>query len=184
MNRRLFLSTPLLLTACGGTEMEYQIQPTPQLRTSKNVYAQGVEGRWTPVVTFTTPGDLAIQYAVQAGTYRKEGNKSFIDFMIETTAGGITHTTASGALNITGLPFASLTQNWGNVTASYGTLSWSGITKANYTHIIPQIAANGATTMQLTASGSGQAFSLVVAADVPTGGTLRLAGNAEYRVVD
>lgn len=60
-------------------------------------------GTWTPGLTFGTPGDLSVAYTTQVGRYRKYGKLLWIDFRIVTST--FTFTTASGAINVTGLPF-------------------------------------------------------------------------------
>lgn len=61
------------------------------------------EGTWTPAITFTTPGNLVITYSTQTGAYTKIGNLVQISLRITTVT--FTHTTASGTMLITGLPF-------------------------------------------------------------------------------
>lgn len=61
------------------------------------------EGTWTPVITFATPGDLNVVYSRQLGSYTKIGN--FVALFVDLQANTFTHTTASGSLQITGMPF-------------------------------------------------------------------------------
>jgi hypothetical protein len=135
-----------------------------------------VTGSWTPVLTFVTPGDLSVTYSTQVGSYTKIGRIVHLTFQIVTSA--FTHTTASGNLNITGIPFAS--SNTTSVTHQ-GALVWQGITKASYTDIAPRLVSNSS-TIDLMASGSGQAASNVAAADMPTGGTVSLSASLTYRI--
>jgi hypothetical protein len=129
------------------------------------------EGTWSPVLTFATPGDLALTYAAQTGAYTKIGRVVVLDFTVTTSA--FTHTTASGNLTMTGAPFAAATQIFG------GFFAFNGITKAGYTQFVAQIQAS---SILFNASGSGVAESGVSAPDVPTGGTVRLRGSLIYRV--
>ena len=152
---------------------EYQIQQSPLLRTSKSVFAGGVEGEWTPALTFLTPGDVSVSYSVQKGLFRKFGREVTADFAIATSA--FTHTTASGSLRITGLPYVSDS----NGLLTPGTLYFRGITKANYTQYAP-IVEQDETFVLIGASGSGQTNSVVFETDVPTGGTVVLRGRAHY----
>jgi hypothetical protein len=131
------------------------------------------EGTWTPVLTFATPGDLAITYAAQSGAYTKIGRLVVLDFTVTTSA--FTHTTASGNLTMTGAPFAAATQLFG------GFFAFNGITKAGYTQFVAQIQS-ASTAMLFNASGSGVAESGVSAPDLPTGGTVRLRGSLIYRI--
>lgn len=61
------------------------------------------EGTWTPALTASTPGDLSVTYSTQLGTYTKVGNFITLTFAITTT--NFTHTTASGYIRISGVPF-------------------------------------------------------------------------------
>jgi hypothetical protein len=132
------------------------------------------EGSWTPAITFATPGNLSVSYGTQLGRYTKKGREVTAHFEITTSA--FTHTTASGNLTITGLPFASSTD-----LSMQGDTMWQGITKANYTDMSP-VTVGATTTLLIVASGSGQNVAAVTAADTPTGGTVRLRGTITYFV--
>lgn len=128
-------------------------------------------GAWTPALTFATLGDLSVTYLAQEGSYERIGRLVHVHFRIRTTA--FTHTTASGGAQVTGLPFAAVGER-------SGTLLWQGITKANYTHIVPRTQEDS-TTLTFGASGSGQTAAGINASDMPTGGTVRLEGDITYR---
>lgn len=128
-------------------------------------------------LTFATVGDLLLGF-----TYRKcyavqIGCLVVCDFNIETS--GFIHTTAAGALSITGFPFTS--KNTSNRVFGCGLRKVQGITKAGYTHFGISMEPN-ATTAQVVASGSGVAEATIAAADMPTGGTVKLAGTLIYSV--
>lgn len=126
---------------------------------------------WTPVLTFATPGDLAVGYAIQGGHYAKlSSNLVLVQFSIVTNA--FAWTTASGNLNISGLPFVA--QNTGGLAAR-GMMNFAGINKAGYSQVGVSMAANTSVFL-FNASGMGQATAPVVAADVPTGGTVVVNG--------
>lgn len=128
-------------------------------------------GSWTPVLTFGTPGTLAVVYSEQGGRYIKQGKLVHLWFGLATST--FTLGTASGSLTVTGAPFA------GNAAInSLGSLSWAGITKANYTEIAPIISSSS--NIVFSASGSAQARSNVAAADTPTGGPVTLIGTIAY----
>src|SRR5574343_1257060 len=93
----------------------------------KNALAIVKEGKWTPVPTFATPGDLSVIYSTQYGYYWLFGNQISVLFRIVTSS--FTHTTASGILKVTGLPLTS-ENTTGKI--SVGSLNWGGITKATY----------------------------------------------------
>lgn len=134
------------------------------------------EGTWTPVLTFTTAGNLSVTYAAngQLGFYTKVGRKVTARFTIVTSA--FTHTTASGNLNITGLPFASL-----NTTNSIGlgAVYFQGVTKAGYVNYTCRVSHN-VSLVEVYASGSGVNLSAVAAADMPSGGSVILVGTVTY----
>lgn len=132
------------------------------------------EGTFTPVITFATPGDLSVAYTTQVGEYTKIGQDVRVSVNILTST--FTHTTASGNLHITGHPFTSK-----NVSgqASFGSTSWQGITKTNYTQINVALSANN-TVATLNGSGSGQPISSVSTGDMPTGGTVSVRYTMTY----
>jgi hypothetical protein len=147
------------------------------MRTLLGVLADVDKTAWTPTITFDTPGNLAVTYSTQVGRYVRFGSLILAMFSLITSA--FTHTTASGALSIAGLPVA-VTNSDGGITGS-GFLQWQGITKAGYTAMSLQPVA-ATTTLRLAASGSGQAVANIQASDMPTGGTVRLIGGAVYLV--
>jgi hypothetical protein len=134
------------------------------------------EGLWTPVLTFDTPGDLAITYGAQVGTYTRIGRAVTIAFRITTTA--FSYSTASGNLLVTGLPFTARTltnMRWQAACA------FNGITRANYTQLQAQL--NSATSvLEFTMSGSGQSQSGISTTHVPSGGVPWLSAILTYEV--
>lgn len=130
---------------------------------------------WTPVITFSTPGDLNVVYSTQIGTYTKIGREITAHFSISTST--FTHTTAAGQLNITGFPFTSA--NIANMFFEGPIGIWQGVTKVGYTSLGVQLA-NNSTLALVIASGSAQAASSLTSADMPTGGSVVLRGTALY----
>ena len=61
------------------------------------------EGTWTPTLEFVTPGNASVTYSNRFAKYTKIGDVVHVQAWITTTT--FTHTTASGFLNLTGLPF-------------------------------------------------------------------------------
>lgn len=120
-------------------------------------------GTWTPALTFATPGDLAVTYTTQVGTWVRIGNMVFAQMTVTTAT--FTHTTASGDFQITGLPFTS--KNVSGQT-NLGAGSWRGVTKANYTDMNLLLSSN-TNIFVIRASGSGQTPAALAAADLPTG---------------
>lgn len=132
------------------------------------------EGTFTIVLTAATPGNLAVTYATQTAAYTKIGRMVFVTFVINTSA--FTWTTATGDLQLTGLPFANA-----GVSQISGCLDWNGITKAGYTQLSP-VVVNGASQLLVLASGSGVARTTVKITDMPSAGTVFLSGQISYFV--
>jgi hypothetical protein len=135
------------------------------------------EGTWTPSLTFVTPGDLAVAYSVRSADYTKIGRSLDASFVLVTSS--FTKTTASGNAQISGLPFVA---NPASNTQYPGPLLWAGITKAGYTSFVCRAVQN-VSTLDLAGSGSGVAFSLVAAGDMPSGGAPTFAGSVTYFTV-
>jgi hypothetical protein len=133
-------------------------------------------GLWTPVITFVTPGNLAVAYSLQAGSWELENGLVRLGFNLITST--FTHTTAAGALQITGNPFTSANLPSNNCR---GPLEWRGITKASYTQFMTGIAAN-ASIVSVRTCGSGQVNGDVAFGDMPTGGTVTLFGEVRFRI--
>lgn len=137
--------------------------------------SQNSSATWQPVVTFATQGDLSISYATQVGDWIKHGRAIFINWTIITAS--FTHSTSSGALSITGLPFVSA--NLGGRFWGAGLSQWNGITKANFTSMGARISANSS-SISILACGSGQQNANISAADMPSGGSVILIGGFHY----
>lgn len=134
------------------------------------------EGTWTPVLTFSTPGNVSVTYTRQLGHYTKIGNKVFATVNVVTSA--FTHTTASGEARITGLPFTS------NATAGVANVSgvrFTGYTSAGNTYVVTNI--NESTTyISFLAAGSGSAGGALTTGELPTGGTIVIRSSCSYIV--
>lgn len=130
------------------------------------------EINFTPALTFSTPGNLAVTYSAQTGKYTKIGRRVSLEVRLDLSS--FTYTTASGTLTITGLPLAP-------AATSIGVVRFGGINKVGYSQLAFQIAG-GATTATLAASGMSVAPADVVAADVPSGGAVTVRANITYDV--
>jgi hypothetical protein len=62
------------------------------------------EGEWTPELGFLNAGDESWSYITQVGRYTRIGNVVFCRVFL--SASSVTHSTASGSLQLKGLPFA------------------------------------------------------------------------------
>lgn len=130
------------------------------------------EGTWTPTLTFATPGDLSVVYSARVGAYTKVGNRIFFDVFVASST--FTHTTASGNLMITGIPFTV-------AAIVAGEIGWQGITKAGFTDVSYQLSA-ATTIMEFRASASGSTRAAIAVADVPSGSAVLLIGSGIYAV--
>lgn len=91
------------LVTLGGGQLKFPATQVPS--TDPNTLDDYEEGTWTPTITFATPGDLSVAYALRFGRYTKIGNRVYIDLRVITSS--FTHSTASGAFQISGLPFTT-----------------------------------------------------------------------------
>lgn len=130
---------------------------------------------WTPTLTFSTPGNLNVAYTNRSGMYTRHGRIGILSFSILTST--FTHTTASGTMWITGLPVSVLPED--AIIQFPGSLSFRGITKANYTQYTPYVA-DGVSNIQIMCSGSGQTPADLAFGDMPTGGTVQLYGTIVF----
>jgi hypothetical protein len=79
-----------------------QFPATPGTSTDPNNLDWYDERTWTPTLTFATPGDLAVTYAVQTGIATRIGRVRILSLQLLTST--FTHTTASGELRVSGVP--------------------------------------------------------------------------------
>ena len=134
------------------------------------------EGTWTPVVTFATPGDLSVAYTTQVGTYMRVGNMVTVNASLVLST--FTHTTASGNLQITGLPFTAKTVSG---QQHHGTIRFEGFTLANYTHFTTQVSSNSSTVL-ISASKTAAGAVLLTTAEFTTGSSVRIYFTLTYQV--
>jgi hypothetical protein len=131
------------------------------------------EGTWTPVFTCGTPGNLAVTYATRLGTYTKIGR--LVTCQMSLALIPFTHTTASGIVSITGLPF---TPAAGTVMSPGGV--FGGFTSAGFTSL--GIQFTGTPIGYIVKSGSGQPFTNCPITDFPSGGQVDLYFTFSYFV--
>ena len=130
------------------------------------------EGTWTPVITAATPGNLAVTYGSQIGTYTKIGRAVTVTFYVTTSA--FSYTTASGLIYVTGLPYTA------NGSSFYAMSYFQGYTSVTFPLLGIQLS--GTATVYFTKSASGQVPTNALITDFPTGGTVQLAGSFTYYV--
>lgn len=135
--------------------------------------ATSTTGTFTPVWTFATPGDFnANGYASQVGTYIRNGSLVWINVNINAAAP--TWTTASGALNITGLPFTSANLDANDF--SFGSTQYTNITSA--TNVSARVAPNAAIALLV---GSGAVAGAIAAANMVSGANTSIRFSLVYR---
>jgi hypothetical protein len=148
------------------------------LSTDANALDYYGEGSFTPTVTFTTPGDVAsTPTANNAGRYTRVGNR--VHFTIDLDLSSITHTTASGALRIGGLPFAAAAGQ--ETPVSLGSHN-SAVTYSGGRSWLTPVVLPATQQVHLYQSGSGVSSTDIAAANITSGGTLRIRLAGSYRV--
>lgn len=135
--------------------------------------------RWTPVLTFGTKGDLSVSYTTKLGDLIRTKSGITASFFIVTSA--FSFSTASGNLQITGLPYTASLASADSGMRWVGSMNYGGITKSSYTTFVPTITA-GSNVIQFTGSGSGQTNVFLTTSDVPTGGSVVLNGTLSFRI--
>jgi hypothetical protein len=103
------LTTPIVATTMGvggatpsGSGSGISFPATQSASTDANTLDDYEEGTWTPTATSSSG---SITSYTSTGKYTKIGNLVLVQFSLSITTGG----TASGDLNIAGLPFTSAT---------------------------------------------------------------------------
>jgi hypothetical protein len=127
-------------------------------------------------LTCGTPGNLSVATSLAKYDYIQRGPK--FSGSLELLTSAFTWTTASGNVILSGFPFTGAT---GLSTNPTGTLYFQGITKANYTQF-SLVASATSSQLLIGCSGSGQAFATLQIGDMPSAGTVKLAGSIEVIV--
>ena len=160
-------------TSTAGTGVAF---PAAQLASADaNTLDDYEEGTWTPVVTFTTPGDLNVVYSTRNGYYTKVGRQ--VTVRVEVVTSTFTYTTATGIIKITGLPFT--TSNSGNYDT--GALVYGGYTSVT-NPVLVAVADASATQITFRGSGSGVAAIGPSITQFPTTSSVALIATITYFV--
>ena len=127
------------------------------------------EGTFTPTITFSTPGNLAVTYTEQTGKYTKVGDLVYLSLRLWTSA--FTHTTAAGTLRIGGLPFTPAGTNyyWLNLVTDGTGYTWPATT----TQVKARTTA-GATYLILKGLGPDPGTDSFTVTEMATGATVIL----------
>jgi len=132
-------------------------------------------GTWTPTLSFATPGDVALSYTNQVGYYHRIGDWVFLGCRLTVTP---TYTTASGAVEISGVPFNS----HGTLTIQGGALS--GHTAAlTYpaSRVFPVVRFSSTTKLGLVGFASGQASASIGTSQMASASQQDLFFSLHYR---
>ncbi|RLB44771.1 MAG: hypothetical protein DRH30_00515 [Deltaproteobacteria bacterium] len=133
-------------------------------------------GTFTPDITFATPGDLATTVLNAGGAYERFGDMVFIEGKIALSA--FTHSTASGALRVTGLPF-SVRNNFNYRTV--GSVIAKGWTNTGVRSLSAYLTPN-TTYILLRYSGSGINHSNLGHTHFLSGATVEIWFSAAYPI--
>jgi len=135
------------------------------------------EGEWSPSLSFATPGDQSIAYSTQLGYYTRIGNLVHVVGRLQTST--FTHSTASGNLQITGLPFT--VSSTGAVLKFTGTAAMQTFTLSN-SGMLTFSLTGGQTYGTLTSTRSAAGITTLTTAHVATGATVLLYVDAIFYV--
>lgn len=133
------------------------------------------EGTWTPTFSFVTNGNLSFSYTARAGTYIKIGKSVTVSFFVQGTP---THTTASGTMRITGLPFASDSISDG---FWFGAMQHQFLAAGTPTDIVSRISNGGLSFIELISSTSGAGAVGLSHLHFTSGVLIQMLGTITYR---
>lgn len=131
------------------------------------------EGPWTAGLTFVTAGDQNIVLSASTGSYIKIGKLVWVFNVITTST--FTHTTASGLLKITGLPFSM------GVSFPFISGMASGWTKAGYQMSGLEGGSFGQSLAYPYMTGSGVAGAEMAVADHASGTNMTIWISGMYQ---
>ncbi|GAB4071786.1 hypothetical protein KHC28_00470 [Ancylobacter sonchi] len=132
-------------------------------------------GIGTVTFSFATPGDVSVSYASQSIIWQRDGNYVNVEIALRAT---LTFTTASGALQILGLPYPALSAvNKIDLVASNSAFSsWN-----SRVEIVPSVQ-EGTTRIELRGYSSNVDSSPITASNVVSGSELLLRLSGTYRI--
>lgn len=169
------VSSTGLITTLG----QIAFPATQNASTNANTLDDYEEGTWTPVLTFTTIGDLTVAYSAQIGRYVKIGKMVHLHGFINTTT--FTWTTATGEMRITGLPFLSPSTGVGDQT---GPTELQNINyPAGRTYFNSNIPAN-VSYVRFVGSGSGVSRASLQASNTVSGTNMAIIFDIFYEAAN
>lgn len=107
-------------------------------------------GTFTPTITATTPGNLAVTYGTRQGTYLRINN--YVFFSSVCVATNITYTSASGTIRMGGFPYAAASGS--DTIYQFGLAGGASFTPPANTICYCGNITSGLTTMGLVRSGT------------------------------
>ncbi len=139
-----------------------------------NLLDDAEKGTWTPALGYTTPGDESFAYTFQSGTYTKVGRLVTLSYLVFTSTH--TYTTASGQLQMTGLPFTN------GAMAGSGSGRWQGVDfDTAATELVPMVNASAA-TIWFSKMGDALGFADIDTTDTTSGVAFYFEGTVTYEV--
>ena len=168
------LSTGNLVIGTSGKGIDFSATSSGSGTMTSELLADYEEGTWTPTFTCATPGDLVFTYDARVGTYTKVGRQVTVTCEI-TSLAGITYTTASGGVVITGLPFVA------GVLSFFPLALFKGFTSVGYTTLSGQLVGTLG-NVYLSKSGSGLANAAIAITDFPTTSSVTIYFTLTYFV--
>ena len=141
-------------------------------------FASEERNDWTPVLEYATPGTSSIILSTNDGRYHRIGNKVTLSWSIVTST--FTQGTASGALQISGLPFASAATH-----VAIGSMFHKNVHQTGATSLVPRISPSGSLIDFVFSSAAADvAEAQAVVADSTDATTVHLTGTITYFVPD
>jgi hypothetical protein len=136
-------------------------------------------GFWTPTFTFATPGNVSVSYSNRLGIWRRTGNFVTLDFAVSCTP---TFTTASGILQLTGVPFTP-TSDAAYPTEYQGACCCSNFNPgANYGGYTSRILPGDLSVSFLASPAIGGGRLAIASAHVATATATVIAGNVTFPI--
>jgi hypothetical protein len=138
----------------------------------------GTSDTYSPVISFATNGNLAVNYATQEGYYTRIGPLVFVSIALSTSV--FTHSTASGAFQVS-LPIAAASGNDSFLTVGFHSSAFD-YTGTAVRGLLVGAIAEGSSVATLRQHGDALNTSALTTSNVGSGSTVTLAMSGVYRV--
>lgn len=151
--------------------------PTSALAYTRKGYAESV---FTPGISYATPGDLSVAYDLQNGWYRISDGILYFSIRIRFTP---TFTTASGNLQITGLPAVPVFPVAASIPYAPVIVAFaSGLDVDASTRSLGAAVDSGASFIELYQTRDALVVVLVGTGSTPSGGVVELVISGSYPI--